>query len=224
MIPRSLKSTYYSLLKYPMRSSAWFYKTFKCPASGLKVHLGPGQGNYLPGWVNLDANFITSKIDLWADLHNSLPFRHESVNIFYSYHVIEHLPDTLLLTKFEEMFQALSPTGGIRIGVPHLGNACHKYLEKDYAWFSNFPEARNSIGGKFTNFVFCGGEHLTALDESYLAELATKAGFVEIKFCLPSKETSLAEIGINSEVLSLESESDIAYPHTAILEARKPEK
>ncbi|WP_017653939.1 class I SAM-dependent methyltransferase [Fortiea contorta] len=222
MITRSLKSAYYSLLKYPMRSSAWFYKTFKCPPSGLKVHLGPGQGNYLSGWVNLDANFITSKIDLWADLHHPLPFRDASVNIFYSHHVIEHLPDKLLANKFAEMFKALAPRGGIRIGVPHLGNACHKFVQKDYTWFSNFPETRDSIGGKLMNFIFCGGEHLTALDESYLSELAKKAGFVDIQFCLPSKETNLAELGINSQVLSLEHESDIEYPHTAILEARKP--
>ncbi|ARV61238.1 methyltransferase [Nostocales cyanobacterium HT-58-2] len=221
MIPRALKSGYYFLLQYPMRFNGWFYKTIKCPSSGLKVHLGPGQKNYLPGWLNLDAN-LTTKIDLWADLRNSLPFRDGSVDVFYSHHVIEHLPDAVLQSKFEEMFKSLRSGGGIRMGAPHVGNACHKYLEKDYAWFSNFPDARDSIGGKLTNFIFCRGEHLTALDESYLAELATKAGFVDIKFCLPSKETTLTEIGIDSTVLSLEMESDFEYTHTVILEAKKP--
>ncbi|MCC5637240.1 methyltransferase domain-containing protein [Nostoc sp. CHAB 5844] len=223
MIPRALKSFYYFLLQYPMHFNGWLYKTIKCPTSGLKVHLGPGQQNYLPGWVNLDANFLTSKIDLWADLNSPLPFRDGSVDIFYSHHVLEHLPDSLLQKKFEEMFKALRSGGGIRIGVPHLGNACRKYLEKDFAWFSEFPERRDSIGGRLTNFIFCAGEHLTALDESYLAELATKVGFVDINFCIPSKETNFSELGIDSKVLHLEPESDLYCPHTVILEARKPQ-
>ena len=222
MIPRSLKVAYYSLLRYPMGCSGWLHKTFQHPSSGLKVHLGPGQGNYLPGWVNLDANIITAKIDLWADIRNPLPFQDVSVDIFYANHVIEHLSNTLLPIKFDEMFKALRPRGGIRIGVPHLGSACRKYLEKDYAWFSDFPEQKYSIGGKFTNFIFCAGEHLTALDESYLAELATDAGFVDIRFCIPSKETTLSELGISPEVLALELESDFDCPHTVILEAIKP--
>lgn len=221
MIPRALKSAYYFFLQYPMHFNGWLYKTIKCPVSGLKVHLGPGQQNYLPGWVNLDSNFLSSKIDLWADLNAPLPFRDGSVDIFYSHHVLEHLPDSLLQKKFEEMFRALRPGGGIRIGVPHLGNACRKYVEKDTAWFFDFPEQRDSIGGKFTNFIFCAGEHLTALDETYLTELAMNAGFVDINFCMPSKETELSEIGINSKVLSLEWELDFEYPHTLILEARK---
>ncbi|WP_088240457.1 class I SAM-dependent methyltransferase [Calothrix rhizosoleniae] len=223
MIPRPLKSVYYFALRYPMYLNAWFYKRIRCPSSGLKVHLGPGQENYLLGWVNLDANFITAKVDLWADICHPLPFQDGSVDIFYANHVIEHLPDTILPTKFEELFKALRSGGGIRIGVPHLGNACRKYLEKDYGWFSDFPDKKDSIGGRFTNFIYCRGEHLTALDESYLGELATNAGFVDIKYCLTSKETNLSDIGIDSDVLSLESgESDFNYPHTVIIEARKP--
>jgi hypothetical protein len=222
MIPKTLKLLFYFFLRYPMRLSGWLYKTFKCPSSGLKVHLGPGKKNYLPNWVNVDANFITAKLDLWADLNHPLPFRDGSVDLFYAYHVIEHLPDTVLLTKFAEMFQALSPGGGIRIGAPHLGNACRKYIEQDKNWFPDYPDKRDSVGGRFTNFILCRGEHLTGLDESYLTELAIKAGFVDVKPCLPLNETTLSDIGINSEVLALEYESDFDYPHTVVIEARKP--
>lgn len=33
------------------------------------VQLGPGQKNYIDGWVNVDANFVTAKIDIWADIY-----------------------------------------------------------------------------------------------------------------------------------------------------------
>jgi predicted SAM-dependent methyltransferase len=207
-----------------MRLNGWFYKNFQCPKEGLKVHLGPGTGNYLEGWVNVDANFITAKIDVWANMLDPLPFRDESVDLFYSHHVIEHLPDSHLPSHFQGMFNALRRGGGIRIGVPHLGNACRKYIESSHDWFTDFPDTRNSIGGRFTNFIFCRGEHLTALDESYLTELAEQAGFRDIRFCIPTKETCLAELGISAEILSKEWETDFDCPHTVILEARKPDQ
>ncbi|MBE9199424.1 MULTISPECIES: methyltransferase domain-containing protein [unclassified Nodularia (in: cyanobacteria)] len=223
MISGIIKGFYYLLLKYPMRFSGWFYKKFICPKSELKVHLGPGKSNYLNGWLNVDANLITAKVDVWSNLLDPLPFRKESVDIFYSHHVVEHLPDSHLIVHFQEMFQALRPGGGIRIGAPNMGNACRKYLQGDYDWFSNFPENRKSLGGRFTNMIFCRGEHLTALDESYLGEIAEKCGFVDISFPLPVKETNLKDLGISEVVLSKEYESDFAFPHTVILEARKPE-
>jgi len=47
------------------------------------------------------------------------------------------------------------------------------------------------MGGNFTNFVFCGSEHLTALSESFLRELAAVAGFVDIRRCFPVREPDL---------------------------------
>lgn len=222
MIPSIVKRAYYVLLQYPMRASGWFYKNFLCPKQGLKVHLGPGQKNYLEGWVNVDANFISAKVDVWANLLDSLPFRDNSVDLFYSHHVIEHLPDSHLTKHFHDMYKALRPGGGIRIGAPSLENACLKYLEKDYDWFFDFPDKRKSIGGRFTNYIFCRGEHLTALDSSYLTEIAEAIGFVNIKFCQPNQETRHARLGIDKNVLSTEWETDHSHPHTIIMEAQKP--
>lgn len=224
MIARNLKASYYFFLNFPMRVNGLLYKKFRCPPSGLKVHLGPGQKNYINGWVNVDANFVTAKPDVWTDFTESLPFRDGSVDLVYSHHVIEHLPDAKLLKHFQEINRVLRRGGGVRIGVPHLGNACRKYIEEDYRWFSDFPDNRKSIGGRFTNFIFCRGEHLTALDESYITELALQANFEDIKFCLPGKETTLSAHGLGEDVLEKEWESDLSFPHTLIMEAKKSAK
>jgi predicted SAM-dependent methyltransferase len=205
-----------------MLINGFLYKRFRCPTAGLKVHLGPGQRDYLRGWLNVDANIISAKLDLWADLRNPLPFREGSVEIFYSHHVIEHLADVTMVEHLRQMFQALRSGGGIRIGGPHAGNACRKYLAGDLSWFPPFPQQRESIGGRFANFVFCAGEHLTALDETYLAENATKVGFTDIRFCKPGVDTCLSDLGIDDVVLSSELENDYEFPHTVIMEARKP--
>lgn len=204
----------------PMRANAAVYRRLRCPHSGLRVHLGPGQGNYLEGWLNVDANFLTARTDLWADFSKTLPFRDESVDVIYSHHVIEHLRDPD--RHFAEMFRVLRPGGAIRVCAPHLGNACRKYLEGDSSWFFDFPETRRSVGGRFANFIFCVGEHVTALDETYLKELAEDAGFDDIAFCLSARETTLARLGIGKDVFAKEDKDDPSCPHTVVLEAVKP--
>lgn len=185
------------------------------------MQLGPGRANYIPGWVNVDANLVTAKLDVWADIGNKLPFRDNTVDVFYSHHVIEHLPETRLLDHFRDMYRCLKPGGVIRVGGPNADSAIRKLQEGDSPWFGDFPDKRESIGGRFSNFILCRGEHLSILTASFLTEVATAAGFAEIRFCKPIKETNFPQ-WINEAVLSKEWESCEDCPHTILLEARKP--
>lgn len=219
MIPFWLKRSYYAAMWLPMRLNGALYRAVRQPREPIAVQLGCGMHHYIPGWVNVDGNIVTARPDLWANLLDPLPFRENSVKVFYSHHVVEHLPEHFLSDHFRNLYRCLVPGGGIRIGGPDIGNACRKFIEGDLNWFSSsMPIARRSVGGRFANFVFCGGEHLTALSESYLHELATDAGFVDVKRCFPGRDSSL----VGPEVLSREHESDPEVPHTVIIEARKP--
>jgi predicted SAM-dependent methyltransferase len=205
-----------------MRVNGIIYRAFRAPVAGVvKAHLGPGQRNYLPGWINVDANLFTAKIDVWANLNNPLPFRDNTVDVFYSHHVIEHLPDHYLPTHCREMYRSLKPGGVIRVGGPNGDSAARKLVEGDAAWFSDFPDSRKSVGGRFANFILCRGEHLTILTFSYLEELLSAAGFVNIKRCQPATETFHPDL-IDSNVLSKENESTPDVPHTLLVEAEKP--
>jgi len=220
MLSRIYKAAYFGLMYYPMRVNAWRYRIFIRRQRHLKVHLGPGRKNYLPGWTNLDANFLTAKIDIWADIRSTLPFRAESVEAFYSHHVIEHLPDSLLPFHFSELYRSLRTGGVIRIAGPNGDMAIKKYMANDVDWFDDFPDNRRSIGGRFANFILCRGEHLTILTHSYLKELAANAGFEEIRFVKPIAETGFPAV-FDYAVLSKEWEATPEYPHTLVLEARK---
>ncbi|EIJ43856.1 methyltransferase family protein [Beggiatoa alba B18LD] len=222
MIPRTLRQLYYTLARYPMKINGLIYKHFRCPSHGLKVQLGPGRGKYLEGWLNLDANLISAKLDVWADLRDPLPFKDNAVDVLFSNHVIEHLPDPHIPQHFAELFRVIRAGGGIRVGVPHLGNACRKYVEGDSTWFIDYPDKRESLGGRFINFIFCRSEHLTAFDETYLCELIKQAGFVDIQICMPTRTTSLQDLGVGENVFAKEFESDFVTPHTLTVEARKP--
>jgi predicted SAM-dependent methyltransferase len=222
MISRRLRASYYTIFHYPMKLNAFRHRVFPSHGGNIKVQLGGGQKNYIDGWVNVDGNLVTAKIDIWSDISGRLPFRSGSVDAFYSHHVIEHLPDQTLPFHFAEMFRCLRNGGVIRVGGPHGDSAIRKFQENDVAWFSDFPDKRRSIGGKFANFILCRGEHLTILTSSYMNEIASDAGFQDITFCKPITETNFPAI-FDQRVTSLEWETTPEVPHTLLMEARKPE-
>lgn len=227
MITRQLKAIYFATMQWPMRLSAFAYKTWRSPASGnhdtVKVHLGPGQDRYKPGWINVDANAISARIDVWADLRRALPFRDGSVDAIYSHHFIEHLPDALLPFHFREMHRCLKPGGVVRIGGPNGDEAFRNYIAGNEDWFElyrDFPVERSSMGGRLVNLLICNGEHLTILTRSYLGELLGQAGFTNITFRLPVTETGHPHL--MTDALSGEWEPNPESPYTLIAEAVRP--
>ena len=222
MIARKTKALFYALAGPAMKLNGALYRKFRAQRSGVvKVQLGPGREHYLDGWINLDANIFTKNCDVWADFRNKLPFPDASVDAFYSHHVLEHLPDTLLLFHFREMFRCLKPGGVFRIGGPNGDEAIRQFGEGDSNWFGDFPDKRESIGGRFSNFILCRGEHLSILTFSWLRELAGNAGFRSLSRCQPVTETNFPDL-FDQKVLNNEWESTPDAPHTLIVEAEKP--
>jgi predicted SAM-dependent methyltransferase len=220
MLPRQTKAFFYIAAGPLMRANGALYRAFLAPRDGIvKVHLGPGQRNYLPGWINVDANMFTAKCDVWADMRCPLPFRNATVDVFYSHHVIEHLPD--LAFHFRELYRCLKPGGVFRIGGPNGDVAIKKFADGDADWFIDFPDCRSSVGGRFENFIFCRQEHLTILTYSWLHEVAVAAGFEAIHARQPGRSTGFAQF-IDPGVLAMEPEATPEFPHTLIIEGRKP--
>lgn len=218
MLSRAAKAMFYRVAGPLMAINGFLHRHFRTPASGiLKVHLGPGQKNYIDGWINIDANMFTAKCDMWLDLRNRLPFGDGTVDCFYSHHVIEHLPDVQFHLK--DVHRCLKPGGIYRVGGPNGDSAIKKFCENDKEWFSNFPDRRNSIGGRFENFIFCRGEHVTILTCSFLEEILADSGFAKTTACSPVRETTRPDLF--DACLKKENESDFQTPHTLILEAVK---
>jgi SAM-dependent methyltransferase len=144
------------------------------------LHLGCGT-KYLPGFINVDGNLF-NKIDLWLDVRNGLPFPTQSVDSIYSTHMFEHFYADELSGLLGECFRVLKPGGGIRLVVPNLESAIQAYSQNQGSWFyDSFPRHFESLGGRFSNFVFCDGQHRTAFDLTYLDEVLRLAGFREIE-------------------------------------------
>jgi len=202
-----------------MTVSGALYRSLRAPRAGqaagpVRAQLGPGQKSYLPGWINVDANAFTGKCDVWADLRNPLPFHDASLDAVYSHHVLEHLPDQGV--HFREVHRVLKPGGVYRVGGPNGDSAIRKFVEADARWFGDWPDRFESVGGRFNNFVFCRNEHLTLLTESFLRELAERAGFATVTLRLPVRETGWPDLF--GDCLRTERENDFETPHTIIVE------
>ena len=222
MLKRSTKEYFYSFAGPLMRINAKIYKLFHSAKNQkknkIKLHLGPGQKKYIPGWINIDGNMFTAKCDVWADLRYPLPFHDSTIDGIYSHHMIEHLPD--LAAYFKDVYRCLKPGASYRVGGPNGDGAIKKFIDGDSEWFGDWPDKRKTIGGRFENFIFCRQEHLTILTFSFLEELLLDAGFVNIHQYMPTKETS--KFHLFQDCLKYEEESDFDTPHTLIIESDKP--
>ncbi len=124
------------------------------PANGAcHLHLGCGT-KYLAGFLNIDGNLF-NKIDLWLDVRNGLPFRSNSVDSIYSTHMFEHFYPDELKRLLQECARVLKNGGGMRLVVPSLESAIAAYTQQRSEWFyDSFPRHFDSLGGRFSNFVF----------------------------------------------------------------------
>jgi SAM-dependent methyltransferase len=152
----------------------------RSPRSTVHLHLGCGT-KYLTGFLNIDANPF-ARIDLWLDARNGLPFPSNSADSIYSTHMFEHFYDDELRGLLGECLRVLKPGAGIRLVVPNLTSAIAAYNERRINWFEDsFPHHFDSLGGRFSNFIFCDGQHRTAFDFGYLDEVLRAAGFREVE-------------------------------------------
>ena len=195
----------------------WMRKCFYAlrPSNGRPLHLHLGCGpKYLPGFVNIDANPL-QKLDLWLDVRCGLPFASSSVESVYSTHMFEHFYPDELEDILRECARVLKPGGGMRLIVPSLRSAIVAYQQNRHDWFDDsFPRHFDSTGGRFSNFVFCDGQHRTAFDFSYLDEVLRKAGFADVEESGEGRSRLYGE-----KVPPFEPNDATGLPHSVYVEA-----
>lgn len=140
-------------------------------ASGPKTH---------PDFVDLEVNPLRDK-DMWLDVRNGLPFPDGSVDGIYSGFFFEHLYPDELEAVLAECCRILAPDGGLRVLVPSLIESIEAYQAGDRERFPDFPRDWETIGGRFSNYIFCAGQHRMAFDADFMRELLTRAGFNEVQ-------------------------------------------
>lgn len=93
------------------------------------LHIGCGR-NYLPpteGWVNHDI-FDSVQADVYADM-SALPFEHNSFDLIYASHVLEHCHRRCILSTLAHWRDLLKHRGTLRLAVPNFA-ACVEWYNK----------------------------------------------------------------------------------------------
>ncbi|MDR3579652.1 MAG: methyltransferase domain-containing protein [Oryzomonas sp.] len=165
----------------------------------LKVHLGAFDKS-VDGWINTDItpHLFIGRIPLLAqlmdmaglmpperleqhrsgvfsklrymDLTKPLPFSDNSVEAFFSSHVLEHLFLNEVESLLHQMYRCLVPGGVVRVSVPDLDKIVATYRRDDPSEFlMRIFEAPHR--GSVKNAHHCG------FSAPFLLELFRKAGF-----------------------------------------------
>jgi predicted SAM-dependent methyltransferase len=131
--------------------------------------------------------------------------------------MFEHFYPDELKRLLQECARVLKDGGGARLIVPSLENAIAAYAQQRSEWFyDSFPRHFDSLGGRFSNFVFCDGQHRTAFDFSYMNEVLREAGFREVE---KSAEGKSRLYGTNVPPYEPGDAQDL--PHSLYVEAFK---
>jgi len=177
--PQWLKNCYYETMGKLSAINFFRHKIFpKLPKSDrIVLHLGCGT-KYIdkPGFVNIDGNLFCRK-DLWLDITIGLPFPNNSIDGIFASHFLEHFNENQVRKVLGESYRVLKPGGTIRLVTPNLRKAIDAYLAGDPSFFSDWPDHRNSIGGKFNNYLLCRDQHRLMFDFTFLQELVVDASF-----------------------------------------------
>lgn len=92
-----------------------------------RVQLGSGANNPAD-WINIDYS-LSEGADLAVDLNQPLPFDDNSIEEFYSHHVLEHFNRPQLTTLLLEIKRCLKPGGKLTSRLPDLEWAMRQLLE-----------------------------------------------------------------------------------------------
>jgi predicted SAM-dependent methyltransferase len=109
-------------------------------AKPVKLNIGAGK-TYLPGFINID---ISTKADLVLDIGTTpLPFEDNSVDLIFSYHTLEHVPNYLF--ALSEVHRVLKHGAIFLVGLPYVSSTdrhlvnpyhLHNFNEHSFDFFS----------------------------------------------------------------------------------------
>jgi len=115
-------------------------KRLKMPDK-IIVDLGCGRRKY-PNSIGIDRIKLKS-VDIIADLNKSIPLKSDSVDVFVSFHCIQHLNDFIFVV--EEIHRVVKPNGVVKIKLPYFNcfdaftDPTHKHFftERAFDYFAD---------------------------------------------------------------------------------------
>jgi len=153
-------------------------RTFKSPRSPqnpdgkILIHIGCGEFND-PRFINIDArpmphvHYISHELELNQ-------FAHETVDLIYACHVLEHVPFKRLLPILMNWFDRLKPGGILRLSLPDFDRIIEIYTEQG----KDIEVIQMPLMGGQEYKYNC---HYSVFNSEYVYKLMQQCGFREIR-------------------------------------------
>ena len=171
---KSHDSKYYKIRILLHRFSAWIhlkqYRNWiklRNPKNNLKLHIGCGN-IHLNNYINIDRNY--SPATDFVTNARKIPCKNNSVKRIETYHLIEHIPQSLVIDTLSEWYRILIPSGTLIIECPDFDKAVREYIAgNNDRLYSIFGRQR-----------FPGDTHNWGYNAKRLKDLLKEIGFAEI--------------------------------------------
>lgn len=165
-----------------------------------------------PGWINTDIK-KTPDVDLVADIRQGLPLKENSVDYAVSVHAFPELRYDEVIPALRELRRVLKPEGVLRLVLPDLQKAIAAYVTDDQEYFHLIGADASTPGGKLVTQILWYGYSRTLFTSDFIAELMTKAGYVDLALCKAHQTTSKFD-----EIVQLDNRED----ESLYIEGTKP--
>lgn len=185
-----------------------FYAACAYFSTKNKINVGSGRRRW-PGWVCLD-EIEDIGVNKFSFTETSrFPIENDSMEIVYSSHFLEHIPDTTVDQVLSEAWRCLQPNGQLILKIPDFDMFVEKYLANEYSIFSDIGVdsvlytwenhgIEDNIDNRFA-MMFCG-----YMNEAYGAHFTerlkprTKAAFHGPPKVSSEELTFIVEANVNS--------------------------
>lgn len=194
-----------------------------------KLQLGSGPTS-LDGWLCTDLA-PTSDRAVYLDATKPFPFDNGTFNYVFSEHLIEHISCHEGSLMLQECRRVLKPGGTIRIATPDLEVLIGLFSrngdplnERYIKWVTNkYLDGLNVYKAAFViNNAFHNWGHQFLYDDELLEMAMEKAGFTNIRRCLPGESDDVNLRGIESHGKNVDDDEMAAF-ETMVLEGSCPE-
>lgn len=187
----------------------------------IKLNIGCGRTRLDKTWLHADIH----RGDIYVNVNKKLPFGDNTADFIFSEHFIEHLPEKKIREFWKECYRILKPGGWMRHSTPDLEFMVKFYQGKiEGVDLDMFYERIRHIRKVtphpciYMNEILTLWGHVFNYDESYLSQVWSKVGFVDINRVRYGESD-------RPELAGLEQHSQAPWVQdsfTLIMEARKP--
>ena len=140
----------------------------------MKLHIGGEEPK--DDWKILN---ISKKpdVDYIGDINDLSQFKPDSIDEIYASHVVEHVPQGLVLSMLNGLHRVLKQGGKLYISVPDMDILCHTFINPIASPDIKFHVMRMMFGGQVDSHDY----HFFGWNQLFLFDFLHQAKFSEAK-------------------------------------------